>query len=203
MSKQIKTLRDHNGFEVPVTAIQKADLQKDKSAKKLAEKFKEMSLKLQHLKDFAFDEADKIYETQLRAYEIDGKAVDNLKGNFTFYSYDKRFKIEVNIGQRLEFDNKINLAKIEIDEYLKEITDGQHSDIITIVNHAFTTVRGKLDHKRILQLFSYKIKNARWEKAMQLLKDSITTNHSKRYIKVSERDNNGEYQVINVQFSSL
>jgi hypothetical protein len=54
-----------------------------------------------------------------------------------------------------------------------------------------------------LQLFSYKIKNARWEKAMTLLKDSITTNHSKRYIKVLERDSNGEYQNINVQFSSL
>lgn len=203
MSKTVKTLRDHNGFEIPVTSIPKIEMNKDKVAKKLADKFKEMSLKLQHLKDVAFDEADKIYEAQLRAYEIDGRDVDKLKGNFTFYSYDKVFKIEVNIGQRLEFDDKINLAKAEIDEYLKDITEGQNSDIITIVNHAFTTVRGKLDHKKILQLFSYKIKNARWEKAMVILKDSITTNHSKRYIKVSERDSNGEYQVINVQFSSL
>ena len=111
--------------------------------------------------------------------------------------------MEVNVGQRLEFDDKINLAKAEIDAYLQEITEGQNSDIVIIVNNAFTTVRGKLDHKRILQLFSYKIKNVHWEKAMELLKDSITTNHSKRYIKVSERDSNGEYQVINVQFSSL
>jgi hypothetical protein len=86
---------------------------------------------------------------------------------------------------------------------LAEITNGQHNDIVLIVNNAFTTVRGKLDHKKILQLYTYKIKNTRWEKAMQLLKDSITSNHSKRYIRVSERDITGEYQVINVQFSAL
>lgn len=203
MKKAIKTFKDHNGFDVPITAIAKSDLQKDKVSRKLGDKFKEMSLKLQHLKDWAFDEADAIYELQLKAYEIDGRDVDKMKGNFTFYSYDKQLKVEVNIGQKMEFDDKINLAKAEIDAYLQEITEGFSNDIVTIVNHAFTTVRGKLDHKRILQLFSYKIKNARWEKAMQLLKDSITTNHSKRYIKVSERDSTGEYQVINVQFSSI
>jgi hypothetical protein len=203
MSKQIKTLRDHNGFDVPVTAIGKIDLKKNQTAIKIAEKFKEMAVRLQNLKDFAFDAADEIYELQLKAYEIDGRDVERMKGNFTFFSYDKRFKVEVNIGQRLEFDDKINLAKAEIDEYLKEITEGQNSDILIIVNNAFTTVRGKLDPKRILQLFSYQIKNVRWKKAMEILQDSITTNHSKRYIKVSERDSNGEYQNINVQFSSI
>jgi hypothetical protein len=203
MAKQIKTIKDHNGYEIPMSSVAKIELQKDKTARKMADKFKKMSVMLYNLKDEAFDEADKIYEAQLRAYEIDGRDTEKMKGNFTFYSYDKHFKIEVNIGQRLEFDDKINLAKAEIDEYLKDITEGQNNDIITIVNHAFTTVRGKLDHKKILQLFSYKIKNARWEKAMTLLKDSITTNHSKRYIKVLERDSNGEYQNINVQFSSL
>jgi hypothetical protein len=203
MSKQIKTLRDHNGFDVPVTAIGKIDLKKNQTAIKIAEKFKEMAVRLQNLKDFAFDAADEIYELQLKAYEIDGRDVERMKGNFTFFSYDKRFKVEVNIGQRLEFDDKINLAKAEIDEYLKEITEGQNSDIMIIVNNAFTTVRGKLDPKRILQLFSYQIKNVRWKKAMEILQDSITTNYSKRYIKVSERDSNGEYQNINVQFSSI
>ena len=201
--KTVKTLRDHNGYDIPVNSIPKVELQKDKVAAKLVAEFKKMSLRLQHLKDEAFDEADKIYEQQLKAYSIEGPSVDKLKGNFTFYSYDKAYKVEVNVGQRLEFDDKINLAKAEIDAYLQEITEGQNSDIVIIVNNAFTTVRGKLDHKRILQLFSYKIKNVHWEKAMELLKDSITTNHSKRYIKVSERDSNGEYQVINVQFSSL
>jgi hypothetical protein len=203
MSKQIKTLRDHNGFDVPVTAIGKIDLKKNQTAIKIAEKFKEMAVRLQNLKDFAFDAADEIYELQLKAYEIDGRDVERMKGNFTFFSYDKRIKVEVNIGQKLEFDDKINLAKAEIDEYLKEITEGQNSDIMIIVNNAFTTVRGKLDPKRILQLFSYQIKNVRWKKAMEILQDSITTNHSKRYIKVSERDSNGEYHNINVQFSSI
>jgi hypothetical protein len=201
--KKVKTLRDHNGYDIPVSSIPKGELQKDKVAAKLVLKFKEMSVRLQHLKDDAFDEADKIYEQQLKAYEIDGRAIEKMKGNFTFYSYDKAYRVEVNVGQRLEFDDKINLAKAEIDAYLTEITEGQNSDIVIIVNNAFTTVRGKLDHKRILQLFSYKIKNGHWEKAMTLLKDSITTNHSKRYIKVAERDGNGEYQVVNVQFSSL
>ena len=141
--KTVKTLRDHNGYDIPVNSIPKVELQKDKVAAKLVAEFKKMSLRLQHLKDEAFDEADKIYEQQLKAYSIDGRAVDKLKGNFTFYSYDKAYKVEVNVGQRLEFDDKINLAKAEIDAYLQEITEGQNSDIVIIVNNAFTTVRGK------------------------------------------------------------
>lgn len=200
---KVKTIKDHNGYPVPVSAIPKIELLKDKTAQQMAKKFEDMNKKLQVLKDWTFDKADELSELQLKYYELEGRDTSNFKGGFSFYSYDKTIKVEVNVGQRLEFDDKINLAKAEIDEYCKELTAEQNADIITIVNGAFTTSRGNLDHKKILQLFSYKIKHPRWLKAMEILKESITTNHSKRYIKVSVKNENGEYEQINIQFSSL
>lgn len=202
MSK-IKTMTDHNGFTIPLSVVPKIDLEKDKFAKMMAKDFEAMSQKLLELKNKAFEKADAIYAEQLRQYQINGNEAKEKKGNFTFYSYDKSIKIEVAVGQRLEFDDRINLAKAEIDDYLAEITEGQNSDIIIIVTNAFSTVKGKLDHKKILNLFTYKIKHPKWEKAMVLLKDSISNNHSKRYINVSQRNENGEYKNINVQFSAL
>lgn len=202
-SAKTQTLKDHNGYDIPVGSIKSLDLMKHKVANKLAASFKKEQKQLLALKELAFKEADKVYSEQLRTYEFDGKETAAMKGNFTFFSYDKSLKIEVQIGQKLEFDDKINIAKSMIDDYLNELVKGQNSDVVIIINNAFVTSSGKLDHRKILNLFTLKIKNDKWLKAMEILKDSITSNTTKRYIKVWQRDTQGEYQIINVQFSAL
>ncbi|MFN8238606.1 MAG: DUF3164 family protein [Chitinophagales bacterium] len=202
-AKTVKTIKDHNGYDVPVKSIRPLDLTKNNIAVKMADKFIKSNQMLTELKDWAFKESDKIYEAQLKAYEFEGKQTAAMKGNFTFFSYDKSIKVEVQIGNKMEFDDKINIAKAMIDEYLQDLVKGQSSDVILIVNNAFVTSRGKLDHKKILNLFTLKIKAPKWIAAMEILKESITTNISKRYIKVWQRDDQGEYQIINVQFSAL
>lgn len=201
--KSIKTKKDHNGYEIPVSQIKPLDLLKDKAAVSISAKFSKISVQLAELKEWAFEQADNVYEQQLKVYKFDGKNTDDMKGNFTFFSFDKSIKVEVAIGTKLEFDDKINMAKAMIDEYLTDLVKGQSSDVALIVNNAFVTSRGRLDHKKILNLFTLQIKAPKWIQAMEILKESITTNRSKKYIKVFERDSQGEYQIINVQFSAL
>lgn len=95
------------------------------------------------------------------------------------------------------------MAQIKLNQYVHEITKGSNSEIQQIINHAFTTRKGSLDKARILSLFQLKIDNPLWTEAMELIKGSIETNKTKRYCSVSQRNDEGEYNQIQLNFSSL
>ena len=149
------------------------------------------------------ESCDDWYTQLLSQLKTNGKDIDSKKGNYTLFSYNRNIKVEVKIGTRIEFDSNIDIAKIKIDEYLTDITKESNPEIGIIVKHAFTTTKGQLDAKRILQLFSLQIKHKLWLEAMDLLKSSIKTNVTKRYMAIWERDGSGEYQPIVLQFSNL
>ena len=60
-----------------------------------------------------------------------------------------------------------------------------------------------MDVKRILGLFRLKINHPTWMEAMELIKQSINRNNSKRYARVWEKDKNGEYRNIELNSSSI
>ena len=63
--------------------------------------------------------------------------------------------------------------------------------------------KGKLDKRRILGLQKLKIEDPEWEEAMQIINDSIQIERTKRYVAFFERDEDGEYKPIVLNFSSL
>jgi hypothetical protein len=201
--KTTPTMADATGLLIPIKLISKIDLNADKTAKKIVKDAKALQERLIDFKDSALDACDEWYNQLLAQLKDSGKDVDSKKGNYTIFSYDRSIKIEVKIGTRLEFDSNINIAKIKIDEYLEAITKDSNSEVATIVQHAFTTSKGKLDAKRVLQLFSLNITNKLWVEAMEMLRQSIKTNITKRYMAIWERDANGEYQPLVLQFSNL
>ncbi|HPX60044.1 MAG TPA: DUF3164 family protein, partial [Bacteroidales bacterium] len=70
---------------------------------------------------------------------------------------------------------------------------------------AFSTSRGKLDTKKVLGLLKYesKIKDEKFQKAMGFLKESIRNVGSKNYYRISVKDDDGSWQPIRLDFSSL
>jgi len=53
----------------------------------------------------------------------------------------------------------------------------------------------------VLSLFTYKITHQKWVEAMELIKGSISTNNTVRYLNVFRRDPNGSYRAVNLNFS--
>ena len=152
-------------------------------------------------KALAFADVDKIYGEMLKDANIEpGKR----KGNFTLSNFDKSAKIEINISDRIEFDENIEFAQLKINEFLAIKTGNSDPEIVELINNAFKTSKGRLDSKRILSLFSYKITNPLWVEAMELIKKSITTNSSVRYMAFYYKPENGEkYELLNLNFSNL
>jgi aminopeptidase N len=194
-----KVWRDHTGQEIPSKYVPKIDKDRERIVLKYANRAKKLNEQLSKLKDEMLEECDTFFENEL----IKNKVREFGKGNYSLTSFDKELKIEVNVQDRIEFDDQIQIAHAKIKEYLTEITEGVNSDIQQIVNAAFQTSKGKMDVKRILSLFELNITHKKWKEAMELIKASISRNNSKRYVKLWEKNTNGEYRSIELNFSSI
>lgn len=195
-----KTWTDHKGQDVPREYVDAFDVTKERKLSKLMRKATSLNSKLAAFKAEAFKEADALYAKMLENAEIEK---DERKGNYTLASFDKSVKLTVDVSNRIEFDENINLAQEKITEFLREKTNGADAELSALVNHAFTTKKGRLDTKRIFGLFSLKIKHPKWVKAMELIKASIQTNNSVRYMAFYTRDAEGEYHIVNLNFSNV
>jgi len=107
-------------------------------------------------------------------------------GSVTFKNYNGTKVVQIQVAKILVFDNKINLAKEKLDEYLNEITNNSSSDIKTIITRAFNVDNGKVDTKQILSLKTYEIEHPKWLEAMALIDDAVEIASTKSYIRFKE-----------------
>lgn len=194
-----KIWKNHNGDVVPAAYVPTLDKEKERTALKVHKNALDINKRLAKFKAQALKECDAIYNKMLK----DNNVTTGKKGNYSITSFDKEIKIEVNISERIEFSDQIQIAQLKINEYLAEKTDGLDPDLVQIINQAFKTRKGQMDVKSILGLFQLKIKHRKWLEAMELIKESISRNNSKRYMRIWKKDEAGEYKAVDLNFSSI
>ena len=62
---------------------------------------------------------------------------------------------------------------------------------------------GKISTGRVLGLRRLNIHDEKWQQAMQAISDSIIVTDSKNYVRFYERDENGKYQPISLDFANI
>lgn len=202
MEKQAKTAPvwiDHQGNEIPVKYIPAHKKQADKVAKKLLRESEALSAKLEAFKELAFNQVDGVVDMMFRERSLEKTG----KGNYTVYSFDKSIKIEISVNDVIDFDDHIQVAQAKINEFLEVKSQGADQDLVMLVNNAFKTTKGRLDKSRIFSLFQLKIKHPIWLEAMDLIKESISVNNTKRYVSIYKRNDSGQYKQIQLNFSAF
>ena len=188
------SLRDHNGYVVPVAYIPEHDLSRHVMVEELVALAKEIEIKISELKSIVASKTDKFINKMIADSELDPS---KFKGNITLFNFDKTQLIEVNTGEFVSFNEKISIARGLINQCLEEWTKGSRKELCMIVNRAFQTDRkGFLDSKRIMELLSYDIEDDRWIKAMETIKDSITVTSRKKYYKFKVKGKNDDWDRI-------
>lgn len=126
------------------------------------------------------------------------------KGNVQRQNYAGDMRIEFEIADRIEFDDRIHLAKAKIDECLKDWGRDADPNLQTIIKNAFNVdKRGRVNVKEIMRLTTYKIKDPRWKEAMALIEVSKMIVGSKPYLRFSVKNESGVWETINLNFSTL
>lgn len=195
---------DEKNISIPFNRVTKNERLKEKLSVNIAKAAIKLQDELTEFKQKCIDSCEKAYQAELK----EGKA--STKGGFTLYNFDKSIKIERSINETITFDeNLIGAAKDKFDEFLKSSTGGVEDMIQELIMSAFSSnKKGKLDAKKVMSLLSYRSrikaeKYPAFHEALNLIEQSIRRPDSKTYFRIWIKDDNNEYQNIDLNFSSL
>lgn len=192
---------DSQGRLVPIEQIKKIDLTRDALVIELAKEAEEINARLRAFRLRAHGDVQAFTELSAELY---GATIGGKKGNLTLVSFDGRYKVQRAISDQLVFDERLQAAKALIDECINDWATGARSEIRTLINDAFQVDRaGKIDTARVLSLRRLDIKDAKWQRAMEAIGDSLQVSASRSYIRIYKRDGSTDhYQQINLDLAN-
>lgn len=202
-SKQDKWINE-SGQEIPLNYITPSDRLKERVSGSILRDAKSLSARLAKFKEDMLNKCEQVREKKLEELNARGKSIGS--GAMVFYNFDKSIKVTFDVNNFIEFDDiTLSACKAKLDEWLNSNLDSKSEFMKEIVMNAFSTSRGKIDTKKVLDLMKWrsKVKDALFQDAINLLADAIRRGGSRTYPRVWERDKNGEYKAINLNFSSI
>ena len=194
------------GDAVPVKFVPKADRIKETLAAKLhraALAVERDILQFHALISEAFDQVSKMVKEE---YEIKYNKQKKSKGSFTWFSFDRSLKIEADVNEIVKWDNALMTeAKLQLDSYITSNMSEANELISGLVTSAFSSSKGMIDTGKVFQILRYqdKIKAKSFQKACDLMKQAQSIDKTKLYMRVWEKQEDGQYRNINLNFSSL
>jgi len=193
---------DEQGVRIPYGRVTKLERMMEAKSAQIVKKSKAMGEGLVKLKEEFKSISTEVYE----AYMADKEVKPSYKGNFTWYNFDRSIKIENAVSEVIKFDDMgIQAAKEKLDLFLQKNIDAKLDFLKELIMDAFSTASGKLDTGKVLSLLKYKtkIKDSLYLDAMSLVERAIRRPSSKVYHRVAEKDANGEYKYVELNFSSI
>lgn len=190
------------GNLIAIDNIKVIDLIRDESVELMIAKATEMKNQMIAFKVEITDLFDDFVELSFEEY---GKKWGGKKGNISLTSFDKTKKVELAVSERITFDERLQVAKELIEEYLLDKTQNVPSGIKTIVLQSFNVDKaGKISTAKILSILNYDIDDVRWIDAMRAIKDSLVVSGSKNYLRFYVRENGtAKWQAIPLDIASL
>ncbi len=187
-----------DGYEVPIRYIDKDDQNRDKL---VTEVFSDVDKLVSDLTSFKSKLA-KMVDDYLDS--LAHKHNEKWKGNAVIMDFAEKHRIDVSISDKISFDNKLQIAKAKIDSYLKGLVKKSGKEIGVLVIKAFRVdKKGNVDVKQILSLRTYGIEHPEWQEAMDLISEAIRIDSTKRYFNFKEKQEDGSWKSITLNFSAL
>ncbi|TSE02804.1 DUF3164 family protein [Aquimarina algiphila] len=194
---------DESGQAIPYNRTTKTERLMERRSSQLLKDAEGIHHKLSDFKANINLICREVYETFMKDK---GLIQENRKGNFTWFNFNRTIKIEVSVTDRIEFDDlTIQAAKEKFHQFLDTNISSNDEFIKQMVLDAFETSKGKLDTRKVFDLIRYKtkIKKPLFQQAVQLLQESIRRPESRTYFRVWLKDENGKYNNVDLNFSSI
>jgi len=199
--KEQKYMTDSQGRQVPEGMVKDIDKLRDQTVRRIADEAVKMKEVLNQFKERIRSDIYSFVEKSAGEY---GVKWGGKKGNVSLNTYDGQFRLVVAMNDNITFDERLQVAKELISKCLNKWSDGARQEIKLLVNDAFQVDKsGKISTSRVLGLRRLDIHDADWKKAMTAITESIQITGSKQYLRVYERDANGEYQMIPLDVAAL
>ncbi|MDR0301517.1 MAG: DUF3164 family protein [Treponema sp.] len=194
-------MTDTQGRQVPTGMVKDIDKQRDATVRRIAARAVEMKGVLTEFKNQIRDDIYSFVEKSAGEY---GVKFGGKKGNISLNTYDGQYRLLVSMNDNITFDERLQVAKELIGKCIEKWSDGARSEIRVLVNDAFQVDKtGKISTGRVLGLRRLDIQDKDWQKAMAAITESVQITGTKQYLRIYERDTNGEYQMIPLDVAAL
>ena len=194
-------MEDAKGRFVPVANVHETDKLADALVAEIAVKWGELNRAIAEFKNKTFGDVGAYLDLIFEKYQVKrgGK-----KGNVQLFTYDGRYKLVVAVAEHIKFGPELKVGEQLIYECLSELTDGQKTDLVAIVNHVFAAdADGNLNVSRILSLRRIRVEHPKWIKGRAAINDAIQVVGSKQYMRLYQRNEQGEYIAIPLDVAAL
>ena len=192
---------DAKGRLIPVDQIKAIDIERSDLVERLIGGAKLLQQQMITFKRLSFEDIMAFVQLSAEQYDVQ---IGGNKGNVTLYSFDGRYKIVRQSQESIRFDESLRAAKALIDECISEWAAGSNDNIRVLINDAFQVDKeGKISTGRVLSLRRLDIRDEKWLRAMDAISDSIIVTDSKNYVRFYERDSEGKYQAISLDFANV
>lgn len=179
---------DHQGSYIRDELVKPKDKLEDQTVRKIIAFAKNLSAQVARFKAHTMADLaalDRLVEEQYGFVKTGNKG----KGNRTYMTFDGLMKVTVQVALFMDFGPELQIAKALIDECLTEWSADSRPEIQTIVARAFNTDQeGKVNRSEILMLLRLDIKDARWAKAMDAIRDAQRPRSAKEYVRFAVRE---------------
>ncbi|MCC9072477.1 DUF3164 family protein [Flavobacterium sp. F-65] len=201
-AKDLKWI-DESGTVIPFNRITPTEKLFERSSAKLIKGALALNKQLSDFKKMIQELSAEAFEAFMKSKELAKES----KGNFTWYNFNRSIKIEVSNSEPIKFDDlTILAAKDYLDQFLNENIESKNEFVKDMITDAFSTQRnGQLDVKQVLKITKYKVRvgNELFTKACDCISEAIRRPSSKTYFRIWLKDENGKYQNIDLNISSL
>ena len=193
---------DPKGNLIPDANVKEIDKLRDQTVRRIWALAEALHQEMKTFKSISFDDVAAFVQISADQY---GAKIGGNKGNVQLLSFDGSLKIQRNIADHINFDERLLAAKHLIDECLKEWTADGRDEIKAIINSAFNVdKKGEISTTKILGLKRIEINHPKWLEAMQAISDSINIAGSKSYLRFYKRnDETGEYIPMSLDLATI
>lgn len=192
---------DAKGRLIPVEQVKPIDIERSDLVERLIGGAKLLQQQMIAFKRLSFEDIMAFVQLSAEQYDVQ---IGGNKGNVTLYSFDGKYKIVRQSQESIRFDESLQAAKALIDECISEWAAGSNDNIRVLINDAFQVDKeGKISTGRVLSLRRLDIRDEKWLRAMDAISDSIIVTDSKNYVRFYERDKDGQYQAISLDFANV
>lgn len=188
MSKQVKTMRDSNGTDVPLKYVSAYDKLRDKVARRILARFVRARKDLETIVKDCIDDLDTVKQTKEKL---------GARGNFSTQSFDGLVEVSIRQQYNIMLDSRVSQAREMMLEYIESVLakvgGNDAAALKLIVEEAFrANADGILPTGKILALLRMEIQNSKWIAAKAILQDAIKPQKGKRYLICAIRKNTQE-----------
>lgn len=195
-------MKNSKGHLVPVSLVSDYDKAKNDLVCEMIDEAESLQASLKEFKICALGDVVAFMEL---AFEQYGAKAAGKKGNIQLVSFDGKRKAQLAVSEFLTFDEHLQAAKSLVDECLTEWTEDARPEVQSLVSQAFEVDKeGNVSPARVLPLLRLEIDDDRWKQAMKAIRDSLTVQYSKKYIRFYKRSGlEDKWQPIPLDIAAL